>query len=110
MRWRTPDYCQLSLASFVRRRVLRICQEGPPVGGGDELLLTLGEQLLEVGSLAQRVEWPLDVFVPTWMSDEVGELLERLGARITTCARRAGTSRAASGGAWKVKGRGGGSG
>ena len=31
--------------------------------------------------------WPIDVFVPTWMSDDVGDRLHALGATIHRCER-----------------------
>jgi threonine dehydratase len=52
-------------------------------------IASCGNAAIAAAMLAQRVEWPIDVFVPTWMSSAVGGLLERLGARITMCDRRA---------------------
>jgi threonine synthase len=52
-------------------------------------IASCGNAAIAAASLAQRVEWPIDVYVPTWMSPQVGELLDRLGAQIHTCARRA---------------------
>ena len=53
-------------------------------------IASCGNAAIAAATLAQRVEWPIDVYVPTWMSDDVGHLLGRLGARIHTCERRAG--------------------
>lgn len=52
-------------------------------------IASCGNAAIAAATLAQRVEWPIDVFVPTWMSADVGQLLDRLGARINVCERRA---------------------
>jgi len=52
-------------------------------------IASCGNAAIVAATLAQRVDWPIDVFVPTWMSAEVGQLLEHLEARIHTCDRRA---------------------
>jgi threonine dehydratase len=52
-------------------------------------IASCGNAAIAAATLAKRVEWPLDVFVPTWMSDAVGAELRRLGARIHVCERRA---------------------
>ena len=52
-------------------------------------IASCGNAAIAAATLAQRVEWPIDVFVPTWMSADVGQLLDRLGARINMCERRA---------------------
>ena len=52
-------------------------------------IASCGNAAIAATTLAQRVDWPIDVYVPTWMSTDVGQLLERLGARIHTCERRA---------------------
>ena len=38
--------------------------------------------------LAERVEWPLRVFVPEWADEAVVSILDRLGAEIVPCPRR----------------------
>ncbi len=52
-------------------------------------IASCGNAAIAAATLAASVDWPLDVFVPTWMDDAVGETLARLGARVTTCDRRA---------------------
>jgi threonine synthase len=51
-------------------------------------IASCGNAAIAAATLAQRVDWPIDVYVPTWMSDEVGHALDVLGARIHTCERR----------------------
>lgn len=52
-------------------------------------IASCGNAAIAAATLAQRVEWPIDVYVPTWMSDDVGHVLDLLGARIHTSERRA---------------------
>ena len=52
-------------------------------------IASCGNAAIAAATLAARVEWPLDVFVPTWMSDAIGAELSRLGARVHVCERRA---------------------
>mgnify|MGYP003137403060 CR=1 FL=1 len=66
----------------------------------EELGLTSGRAALAIAScgnaamaaatLAHRVDWPIDVFVPTWMDPAFGRHLDELGARTHVCERRAG--------------------
>jgi threonine dehydratase len=51
-------------------------------------IASCGNAALAAATLAMRVDWPLDVFVPAWMSDAVGAELGRLGAHINVCERR----------------------
>ena len=51
-------------------------------------IASCGNAAIAAATLAQRVDWPIDVFVPTWMSDEVGRTLDLLGARIHVSERR----------------------
>jgi threonine dehydratase len=44
--------------------------------------------LLAAATLARRVEWPLEVFVPEWAADAVLSTIESLGAGIVVCDRR----------------------
>ena len=53
-------------------------------------IASCGNAAIAASTLAQRVDWPIDVYVPTWMSDEVDHLLDLLGAQTHTCERRAG--------------------
>ena len=52
-------------------------------------IASCGNAAIAAASLAQRVDWPIDVYVPTWMSADIGQMLEHVGARIHTCERRA---------------------
>jgi threonine synthase len=51
-------------------------------------IASCGNAALAAATLAQAAEWPLDVYVPTWMSDGFGNELDRLGARVHRCERR----------------------
>ncbi|WP_116998818.1 PLP-dependent lyase/thiolase [Desertimonas flava] len=51
-------------------------------------IASCGNAAIAAATLAQRVEWPLHVFVPTWASPAVLTLLADLGATITECPRR----------------------
>jgi threonine synthase len=52
-------------------------------------IASCGNAAIAAATLAASAGWPIDVFVPTWMDDAVGETLVRLGARLTACERRA---------------------
>jgi threonine dehydratase len=52
-------------------------------------IASCGNAAIAAATLAAESEWPLDVFVPSWMSEPVGAELTRLGARIHVCERRA---------------------
>lgn len=52
-------------------------------------IASCGNAAIAAATLAASVDWPIEVFVPTWMDDAVAEALALLGARITTCDRRA---------------------
>jgi threonine dehydratase len=51
-------------------------------------IASCGNAAIAAATLAQRVDWPIDVYVPRWMSDDVGRLLAVLGADVHTCERR----------------------
>ena len=53
-------------------------------------IASCGNAAMAAATLAARVEWPLDVFVPTWMDPAFGRRLDELGARTHPCERRAG--------------------
>ena len=53
-------------------------------------IASCGNAALAAATLAQAANWPIDVYVPTWMSDGFGDELDRLGATIHRCDRRAG--------------------
>ncbi|HSL74485.1 MAG TPA: PLP-dependent lyase/thiolase [Ilumatobacteraceae bacterium] len=58
--------------------------ERPPLA-----IASCGNAALAAATLARAADWPIDVYVPTWMSDGFGVELDRLGARTHRCARRA---------------------
>ncbi len=47
-----------------------------------------GNAAVAAAVLAQRSEWPLEVFVPDWADDAVVGLLASLGATVSRCARQ----------------------
>lgn len=53
-------------------------------------IASCGNAALAAATLASRVEWPVDVFVPTWMDGAFGDRLDALGATIHRCERRDG--------------------
>jgi threonine dehydratase len=71
------------LAHLLAVEQLGLLAERPPLA-----IASCGNAAIAAATLALMVDWPLDVFVPTWMSDEVGELLRSMGARIHRCERR----------------------
>ncbi len=62
---------------------LGLLTERPPLA-----IASCGNAALAAATLAARADWPLDVYVPTWMDDGFGDLLDELGARIHRCVRR----------------------
>jgi threonine dehydratase len=58
--------------------------ERPPLA-----IASCGNAALAAATLARAAHWPIDVYVPTWMSDGFGVELDRLGARTHRCERRA---------------------
>jgi threonine synthase len=48
-----------------------------------------GNAALAASTLAQAAGWPIDVYVPTWMSSAFGDRLAELNATIHRCERRA---------------------
>jgi threonine synthase len=58
--------------------------ERPPLA-----IASCGNAALAAATLARAADWPIDVYVPTWMSDGFGVELDRLGARVHRCERRA---------------------
>jgi threonine dehydratase len=53
-------------------------------------IASCGNAALAAATLAQRAEWPLNVFVPTWASPDVLGELESLDAIVHPCERRTG--------------------
>ena len=52
-------------------------------------IASCGNAAMAAATLADRVGWPIDVYVPTWMDPAFGRLLDELGARTHPCERRA---------------------
>jgi threonine synthase len=50
-------------------------------------IASCGNAALAAATLAAAVEWPIDVYVPTWMTDAFGLELDRLGATVHRCER-----------------------
>ena len=63
--------------------VLDLLDERPPLA-----IASCGNAALAAATLAKAARWPLDVYVPTWMSDGFGERLDELGARVHRSERR----------------------
>lgn len=57
--------------------------ERPPLA-----IASCGNAALAAATLAQAAEWPIDVYVPTWMNDGFGQRLDALGATTHRCERR----------------------
>lgn len=53
-------------------------------------IASCGNAALAAATLAARVRWPIDVYVPDWMDEAFGERLDALAARIHRCPRTAG--------------------
>ena len=51
-------------------------------------IASCGNAALAASTLTASVDWPIDVYVPTWMSDGFGSELDRLGATVHRCERR----------------------
>jgi threonine synthase len=51
-------------------------------------IASCGNAAIAAATLAERSQWPLDVFVPDWADEHVVELLSSLGASVTRCPRR----------------------
>ena len=51
-------------------------------------IASCGNAAVAAAVLAERVEWPLRVFVPEWADEAVVTILDRLGAVIVPCPRR----------------------
>lgn len=51
-------------------------------------IASCGNAAIAAGTLAARADWPIDVYVPTWMDDATGALLAELGATVHRCERR----------------------
>ena len=64
---------------------LGLTSERPPLA-----IASCGNAAMAAATLAHRVDWPIDVYVPTWMDPAFGRRLDELGAHIHPCERRAG--------------------
>ena len=53
-------------------------------------IASCGNAALAAATLAKAVDWPIDVYVPTWMGDGFGDLLDELGANVLRSERRGG--------------------
>lgn len=51
-------------------------------------IASCGNAALAAATLARAADWPIDVFVPTWMGDGFAKRLDELGAAIHRCERR----------------------
>jgi len=51
-------------------------------------IASCGNAALAAATLARAAEWPIDVYVPTWMSNGFGDRLDALGATTHRCERR----------------------
>ena len=51
-------------------------------------IASCGNAALAAATLARAADWPIDVYVPTWMSDGFGDRLDALGADVHRCPRR----------------------
>jgi len=51
-------------------------------------IASCGNAALAAATLARAADWPIDVYVPTWMNDAFGRELDRLGATVHRCERR----------------------
>jgi threonine dehydratase len=64
---------------------LGLTSERPPLA-----IASCGNAAMAAATLAHRVGWPIDVYVPTWMDPAFGRRLDELEARIHVCDRRDG--------------------
>lgn len=51
-------------------------------------IASCGNAAMAAATLANRVAWPVNVFVPTWMNEGFGQRLDELGAVTHACERR----------------------
>lgn len=61
---------------------LGVITDRPPLA-----IASCGNAALAAATLARAVDWPIDVYVPMWMSDGFGDRLDQLGARTHRSAR-----------------------
>lgn len=53
-------------------------------------IASCGNAALAAATLARAVDWPIDVYVPTWMTSGFGDRLDELGASVHRSERREG--------------------
>lgn len=63
---------------------LGMLTERPPLA-----IASCGNAALAAATLAARADWPIDVYVPTWIDPAMGDQLHGLGATVHPCERRA---------------------
>ena len=63
--------------------LLGMLDERPPLA-----IASCGNAALAAATIAQSIEWPIDVSVPTWMDDGFGARLDELHANVIRCERR----------------------
>lgn len=63
--------------------LLGMLADRPPLA-----IASCGNAALAAATLAKAVDWPIEVYVPTWMDDAFGARLDALGATIHRCERR----------------------
>jgi threonine dehydratase len=69
---------------------LRVAEQlGQPAPRPPLAIASCGNAALAAALLARASGWPIDVYVPTWMTDAFGRQLDRFGARVHRCHRRA---------------------
>jgi threonine dehydratase len=51
-------------------------------------IASCGNAAIAASTLARAANWPIDVYVPTWMSSAFGRVLDELGATVHRCERR----------------------
>jgi threonine dehydratase len=73
------------LLHLVAAERLGYLTERPPLA-----IASCGNAALAAATLAAAASWPIDVYVPTWMSDGFGAELDRLEAHVHRCERRSG--------------------
>lgn len=64
---------------------LGLTSERPPLA-----IASCGNAAMAAATLASEVDWPVDVYVPTWMDPAFGRRLDELGAHTHACERRDG--------------------
>lgn len=64
---------------------LGVLTERPPLA-----IASCGDAALAAATLARAVDWPIEVYVPVWMSDGFGARLDELGAHVHRSERRDG--------------------